>query len=125
MYQLTSPSLKKKMREVKIFVNRFQTKYDRRIFQLCSSLQKMSLVKHVFIDKNHLTTIIREKDEKDSPVIIYDFDYIPTLFHQDPAVLELLTKFRQTDPVEDDEEMADETLDQSSSTGRGRIIDVE
>ena len=125
MYQLTSPSLKKKMREVKIFVNRFQTKYDRRIFQLCSSLLKMSLVKHVFIDKNHLTTIISEKDEKASPVIIYDFEYIPTLFHQDPAVLELLTKFRQTDPVEDDEEMADETLDQSSSTGRGRIIDVE
>ena len=38
-------------------------------------------------------------------------------------MLELLTKFRQTDPVEDDEEMADETLNQFISTGR--IIDVE
>ena len=121
---MTSPSLKKRIREEKVFINRFQTKYDRLIFKLCSSLHEMTLVKHVFIDKNHLTTIIREKDEKDSPVIIYDFDYIPTLFHQDPAVLELLTKFRQTDPVEDDEEMAnDETLDQSSSIGR--IIDFE
>ena len=121
---MTSPSLKKRIREEKVFINRFQTKYDRRIFKLCSSLHEMTLVKHVFIDKNHLTTFIREKDEKASPVIIYDFENIPTPFNHDPDVLELLSKFRHSNPVEDDEEMAnDETLDQSSSIGR--IIDLE
>ena len=28
MYQLTNPSMKKKMREEKVFINRFQTKND-------------------------------------------------------------------------------------------------
>ena len=122
MYQLTSPSLRPKMKEEKIYLNRFQTKYDRRIFKLCQSLRERQLVKAVFVNKNHLTSIIREEDAP--PNIIYDLEMIPTLFHQNPNVLHLLTKFRQSDPGEDDdEEVTGETLDQSTSGSR--IVDVD
>ena len=79
MYALTNPALKSKMKRAGIFWNRFQISSDRQIFRISSILRKKGHVFDIFIDKNHLTNVI--KREGDYPVAITDIEMFATIFH--------------------------------------------
>ena len=115
MYRLTDPSLRKVMLQEKIFCNRYQTAYDRQIFRLCQTLKKEKHVQYAFVDKNHLTTMVRAEGE--SPVAVYDFESFPALFTGNDAALTIIAEHRESAVVlnEDDE----------ASTHGSKIIDVE
>ena len=100
MFSLTDPTLYKKMKKAKVYWNRFQTGYDRQIFQLCLKLQKEKLVAVVRVDKHHITTIIRQQGDQAIP--IYDIEVLPSLFNQDPLVLEIVSTFRVVVEAEED-----------------------
>ena len=97
---LTDPTLYKKMKKAKVYWNRFQTGYDRQIFQLCLKLQKEKLVAVVRVDKHHITTIIRQQGDQAIP--IYDIEVLPSLFNQDPLVLEIVATFHVVVEAEED-----------------------
>ena len=54
------------MKKERIYWNRFQISSDRQIFRISSILRRKGLIYDLFIDKNHLTNIIRH--EGDYPV---------------------------------------------------------
>ena len=100
MFSLTDPTLYKKMKKAQVYWNRFQTGYDRQIFQLCLKLQKEKLVAVVRVDKHHITTIIRQQGDQAIP--IYDIEVLPSLFNQDPSSLKSLATFRVVVEAEED-----------------------
>ena len=131
------PSLRKRMKEGKVFWNRHQTHYDHTIFKICQALYKKGEVKTVFVDKHHITTII--KSQGDPAVAVLDKESLPGMFHQKAAVLEVLAAYRvafdDADAEDEAEAMAyDATADTTAapeepvemkSAKNSRIIDAE
>ena len=117
MFAITNPALRSKMLKAKVFWNRYQTKYDLKIFRICLELRKMKLVSQVFIDRNHLTNVVLERGGPATP--IYDLEIFPTMFNQDPRVLAVVSGQRY-EPDEEDEVEAPEQLSTIAP-----IIDVE
>ena len=103
MFDLTNPALRKKMVKAKIFWNRYQTKYDLKIFRICLELRKLQLVNHVFVDRNHFTNVVLVRGGPATP--IYDLEVFPTMFNQDPRVLAVVSGQRY-EPDDEDETLA-------------------
>ena len=98
MYSLTNPALKSQMKRAGIFWNRFQISSDRQIFRISSILRRKGLIYDLFVDKNHLTNIIRH--EGDYPVAVFDIELFATIFHGEPAVAEIVDQNRGDDNSE-------------------------
>merc|ERR1719376_405662 len=114
MYDLLDPSLRPKMVDGKVFWNRHQTHYDHTVYKICQALRKRKedAIKHIFVDKNHLTTIILAQG--DHPVVVHDKESLPGLFNQDPTVLEILADYRTAfddAPEESDDGGQEETAE--------------
>ena len=107
MFAITNPALRKKMLKAKVFWNRYQTKYDLKIFRICLELRKMKLVSQVFIDRTPLTNVVLVRGGPATP--IYDLEIFPTMFNQDPRVLAVVSGQRY-EPDEEDEVEAPEQL---------------
>ena len=69
MFTITNPALRQKMVKAKIFWNRYQTKYDLKIYRVCLELHRQ-LVSHVFFDRNHLINVVLVRRGPATP--IYD-----------------------------------------------------
>ena len=85
------PFLHKRMKEGKVFWNKHQTHFDHTIFKICQDLHKKEEVKHVFVDKNHLTNII--KSQGDHAVAVLNKESLPGMFNRKAAVLEVLAAY--------------------------------
>ena len=63
-----SPKLRKKMKEVKIWINRFQTKHDQNISLICSKLRRANLIHSQLVDKHHITNVVRTEGVVPIPI---------------------------------------------------------
>ena len=128
MYALTNPALKSQMKRTSVYWNRFQISSDRQIFRICSILKKKGMVSELFVDKNHLTNIV--KTEGDYPTAITDIELFATVFRGDPQVTEIVDQNRDDEDLEMENEtpgpaVVDEATASGSSAPVGDIIDVD
>ena len=127
MFALTNPHLKSKMKKARIYWNRFQISSDRQIFRICSILRKKGLIYDLFIDKNHLTNII--KNEGDYPTAIPDIELFSTIFHSEPEVSAIVDQNRDQEDLELEPdttitETVDEATDNTEASPSSDLVSV-
>ena len=125
------------MMKMKIFWNRFQISSDRQIFRICSILKKEGHIFHLFVDKNHVTNIV--KDNGDHPIAVNELESFSNIFSGDQHVAEIVSQHEEDYQLEEMEvypvvpastEAVDEPIDGSptselNANPGGNIIDVD